>query len=230
LIAYAGTVRTAWLDIKPKIVYTNHTMTLANDVNPLLLDLPHEILTPRLILRKPRIGDELFINPAIVESFSEISKWLPWAKTLQTEEESKLFIRQKIVAWEARTDLYFPVIRKHDEQFLGAVGLFRIDWKIRNFEIGYWLRSSAEGHGYMTETVIAITRFVFEALEGNRLELRCDSQNTRSAAVATRLGFELEGKLRRDSLTPDLKQRRDTLVYSRLGTENLPELKTELRY
>ena len=87
--------------------------------------------------------------------------------------------------WEATTNRY-----------LGGTGFHPRDWDIGYFEIGYWIRASAEGRGYVTEAVRLLTDFVFHTLKANRLEIRCDELNVRSAAIPRRLGFVEEGRLR----------------------------------
>ncbi len=72
----------------------------------------------------------------------------------------------------------------------------RITWAIRAFEIGYWIRTSAEGHGYVTEAVQLLTALAFEHLGANRVEIQADPYNARSWRVPERLGFPLEGTLR----------------------------------
>ena len=69
------------------------------------------------------------------------------------------------------------------------------------------------GKGYVGEAVAAITRFAFEKLSAARVEIRTDNQNTRSFRVAERLGFKLEGIMRRDARTPQ-GSLRDTRLYS----------------
>jgi RimJ/RimL family protein N-acetyltransferase len=53
----------------------------------------------------------------------------------------------------------------------------------------------------------------FENLGANRIEIRCDDRNERSARVAERLGFKLDGTLRCDSRGMD-KVLRGTRIYS----------------
>ncbi|MFZ0578962.1 MAG: GNAT family N-acetyltransferase, partial [Psychrobacillus psychrotolerans] len=49
-------------------------------MNPLLLDIPLQIETERLLLRAPRqSGDGTIVNDAIKESFNELKAWLPFA-------------------------------------------------------------------------------------------------------------------------------------------------------
>jgi RimJ/RimL family protein N-acetyltransferase len=69
-------------------------------------------------------------------------------------------------------------------------------------ETGYWLRPDAEGHGYVTEAVRLLTGFAFRDLHAERVTIRCDSRNRRSATVPQRTGFIHEATMR--------NERRDT--------------------
>jgi len=67
----------------------------------------------------------------------------------------------------------------------------------------------------MTEAVEAIFGFAVRELAANRVEIRCDERNVRSAAVAERLGFPLEGVLRSDARATD-GSLRNTKVYAKV--------------
>jgi RimJ/RimL family protein N-acetyltransferase len=104
------------------------------------------------------------------------------------------------------------LIRKSDGMFVGGSGLHRIDWTVPKFEIGYWVRTSLQGQGYITEAVNGITDFAFTVLHARRIEIRCDARNTRSAAVAERAGYTLEARFHHDCRGVD-GDLRDTLIY-----------------
>ena len=80
-----------------------------------------------------------------------------------------------------------------------------------------WLLAAprAAGPGLASECVQLLCKMAFDALRARRVEIRCDTRNTRSRAVAERCGFELEGVLRRESLGVD-GEPRDTAVYARI--------------
>ena len=82
------------------------------------------------------------------------------------------------------------VFLREDGAFLGGLGLHIRSWEIGFFEIGYWLRASAEGHGYMREAVSLLIEFAARDLLASRLEIRCDARNARSAGVAESLGIQ----------------------------------------
>jgi ribosomal-protein-serine acetyltransferase len=105
---------------------------------------------------------------------------------------------------------------KENGMMIGGSGLHRIDWSIPKFEIGYWARTSHAGQGYITEAVNGITRFAFETLGAQRVEIRCDVKNERSAAVARRAGFALEGTLRQDARDHISGGLRDTHIFAQV--------------
>ena len=84
---------------------------------------------------------------------------------------------------------------------------------MRAFEIGYWLRLSAVGHGYATESTRLLSDFALSHLQARRVALRCDARNDASRRVAERAGFALEGRLRNVRLAPDGSVS-DELIYA----------------
>jgi RimJ/RimL family protein N-acetyltransferase len=182
-------------------------------IEPLLLDLPTEWLTARLRLVPPAPGDGLAVNRAIAESFPELHEWMDWAATMPSVVESERFVRDAAVRFQRRDDLSFFMWTRDTHEFVGSTGMHRIEWSVPRFEIGYWCRTGCVGRGYVTEAVAELVRFAFATLRAARIEIRTDAQNARSYRVAERLGFTLDGTLRRDTRTPR-GALRDTRVYS----------------
>ena len=84
-------------------------------------------------------------------------------------------------------------------RYLGGVGLQPREpdgWSVPAFSIGYWIRVSEQGHGYVTEAVRLLTSYLFDVLHAQRIEIVCDVHNTRSIGVAERVGFVQEGRVR----------------------------------
>jgi len=164
------------------------------------------------------------IQAAIQESFAEIRPWLPWADKIPTPEESEARVRKNVASWVLREDLPLYIMSADGSEFIGGSGLHRMNWAVPKFEIGYWIRTSRLGQGFITETVAALTQYAFRALKARRVEIRCDPDNERSAAIPKKLGFDLEGRLRFDSVTPHSGRPRDTLVYARITENGLPDV------
>ena len=190
--------------------------------NPILLDLPMPIKTPRLVLRHPMPGDGKIVNSAIQASFAELTQWMPWAEKMPSERESELFCREDYAKWILREDLTLFLF--FGSQLIGGTGLHRMNWSVLSFEIGYWLRTDVSKQGFMTEAVNAVTRYAFEVLKANRLEIKCDSDNIQSKKIPERLGFQYEGTLYQNDLKCHGQGLRDTLIYSRINSEGLPDI------
>lgn len=149
---------------------------------------------------------------AIQESAAELQAWMPWATPLPTLESLETHYREAAANWLWREQLGMVLIRKADGVFVGRSGLHNIDWSVPRVEIGYWVRTSLSGQGYITEAVRGITRFAFEHLGAERVEIRCDARNERSAAVARRAGYALEATLHHQARAID-GSLRDTLLF-----------------
>lgn len=183
---------------------------------PILLDIPESFETERLLIRAPRVGDGAAMNAAMAETIDNLRRWLPmpWTQKLQTPDETEESVRRSRALWILREDLRMGLFHKSNGLYVGGCGLHRIDWNVMRFEVGYWVRASLEGQGYIGEAVTGISRFAFDVLGAQRLEIRCDSRNTRSAAVARKGGYLLEATLRHNDLTADGSALRDTLIFA----------------
>jgi RimJ/RimL family protein N-acetyltransferase len=186
-------------------------------MKPILLDFPTEFTTDRLLIRLPMPGDGKVMYEAINASIEELKPWLPFAQMEQTEEDVEVNIREAHLKFLKREDLRLLVFHKDTGELVASSGLHRIDWDIPKFEIGYWIDSRHSGKGYMTEAVQGITDFAVNELKARRVEIRCDTRNSKSAAIPERLGFTLEGILRNDSLEIGSTTRlRDTSIYAKV--------------
>lgn len=181
----------------------------------IMLTIPESFESKRLIIRAPKYGDGAASYEAVQESMEELRPWMPFANDSLTPENSEINIRQAHLKFLKRSDLRLMLFSKESGQLVGSSGLHRIDWDVRKFEIGYWLRSSYAGQGYMSEAVEAITNYAIRELAANRIEIRCDARNGKSARVAERNGFVLEGILRGDSLDV-YGELSDTMVFSKI--------------
>lgn len=166
--------------------------------NPILLDLPDFIDGERIRLRPPQAGDGAAIFEAVQESKAQLYPWLPWGDQHPTPEDSEAFARRSFANWHRREDLGVVITDKVTGRYLGGSGLHRINWNVPSCEIGYWIRSSEVGKGYVTETVRLLTDFAFDAIGAERVFIRCAVGNVRSRAIPERIGFISEGIYRNE--------------------------------
>lgn len=181
---------------------------------PILLDFPDHFETARLLMRCPRPGDGPVLFEAVRESLSELANWMPWATINFTHDDAEMWVRRAYAHFILRQALHTLLFLKSDGTLIGSAGLHDIEWNVPSFEIGYWLRTAYYGHGYMTEAVNGLTQFAREYLHANRIIIGCDVLNTRSKAVAERVGYTLESYQRNERRRAD-GQIRDSYVFVR---------------
>ena len=165
-------------------------------MDDILRDIPDTITTERLMLRGPRVGDGSIYHQAVMASISELRLWLPWAEPAPSLEECEARIRHAQAKFLQRREMWYLIFLKETGALVGCTGLYYPEWKVPSFEIGYWAHSAYAGRGLITEAVIGLRDFAFDILHARRLQIVCNAANARSAAVARRAGFELEGTLR----------------------------------
>jgi ribosomal-protein-alanine N-acetyltransferase len=79
---------------------------------------------------------------------------------------------------------------------IGTCTLAGLEATHRRAELGYALRRSHWGHGYMAEALPVVLRFAFERLGLLRITADVDPRNASSLRAVERLGFRVEGYLR----------------------------------
>lgn len=176
---------------------------------------PFELRTERLVIRSPREADAPALRLAIAESIDALRLWMPWAQAVPALEESQANCKKAVVDFQQGRDYRLHLFLKEPQTFIGSSGLHAIDWRVPKVEIGYWVRTSYSGKGYITEAIREITRYAIEELGMNRVEIRMSAGNTKSRAVPERLGFTFEGQLRNDDRHVD-GTLRDTCIYARI--------------
>jgi len=165
--------------------------------------IPVEALaTDRLLMRPPVLADAPAIVEAAHESLAELRPWMPWAHSNYALADAETFI-QRMADGVLRDDLFTGLLfRNTDNQFIGTIGLHDVNWLVPRFEIGYWLRTSAVGRGYMTEAVIHLTHLCRDRFRARRMTIRCDAENVRSRQVAERAGYMFEARTKNDRRSP----------------------------
>ena len=177
---------------------------------------PEEIKTERMILRKHRMSDAAMMFREIDQDRERLCQWLPWVDKTKSENDSKFNLEICLSSWESG-DLFDYGFYNHDGKFLGRGGLHSINWAIPKAEFGYWMTKRGEGHGYVAEAITAIEKAFFK-MGFERLEVRCDPLNVRSANVPRRLGYKLEAILANESRHNG--KLRDTMVWAKLKNEH----------
>ena len=133
--------------------------------------------TERLVLRAPALRDSRVVTKAL-NDFA-VSRWLTVVPFPYGMTDAEWFIkgcqRGEFSAWFIWAG----------DQFVGTIGL--------DDSLGYWIAQDAWGQGYATEAAVAVKSWARENLGLTQLFSYIDCDNTKSQAVAERLGAQTDG-------------------------------------
>jgi RimJ/RimL family protein N-acetyltransferase len=90
----------------------------------------------------------------------------------------------------------FSVVAKDSDELVGHVSMWGANVAVRCAELAIIIGDEHAGQGYGTDAVRVMTRYGFDELGLNRVELRTWSFNTRAIASYRKAGFVEEGRRR----------------------------------
>jgi|SRR5271166_2614777 len=165
----------------------------------------------RLIGR--RDSGELFKLLAVNRDY--LRRWHPWVDIVCSVGA----VERAITAWQqqdANNRGFYAGIWFRG-RFCGMINHLNVDWSNRWTALSYWLDAAHQGQGIMTACCRAMISHGFDTWKLNRITIECATQNTRSRAIAERLGFKLEGIIRGIEWLQDRYV--DHAIYGLLGSD-----------
>ncbi len=159
-----------------------------------------------LLLRTFEPSDAGALFDAIDGSRKHLHPWLNWvAKTTKTEH-SLNFIEQSLQQINNQEGLALAVVS--DNKIIGGIGMHKWEQDTKRAQIGYWITAENEGKGITSKALGKFIAYLFEQLQLNKIEIHFVAANKRSAGVAAKLGFTIEGVIRqsfmRNGIAEDL--------------------------
>lgn len=150
-----------------------------------------EHLTIRLLAKEDT--DELY--SVMKRNQNHLSEWLSWAEELADIDTYRDVI---IPEWRYKyaEENGFDAGIFVKGRFCGMISIHNVDTVNQKAEIGYWLDREHEGFGIITASCRAVITHAFQDLGLNRIMISAAEKNTKSRAVAERLGFQKEGLTR----------------------------------
>jgi RimJ/RimL family protein N-acetyltransferase len=178
----------------------------------------YRIHTSRLVLRCWQPTDALLLQTAIAASLEHLRPWMPWARYEPEDLQAKIDrLRRSRGEFDLGHDFAYGIFSRHETHVLGGSGLhMRLGEGAR--EIGYWIHKDHINQGLATEVTAALTKVAFAIDRVARVEIHCDPNNVRSAAIPRKLGFRHKATWRRHIRSPD-GTLRDTMIWTLLAHE-----------
>lgn len=175
----------------------------------------NELVTERLRLRAIGVDDAEDVAAACGDPSTR--EFLPFLPSPYTVADALDWITNQAMRAYDEGGAQWAVTDRDTGRFLGVIGLPNVHKGRGAAEIGYWMAPWARGKGYMTETVVAVTEWLFEQ-PFHRATLAIDPANIASQRVALAAGFRREGVQRGEIVLAD-GTFGDSIVFSRLSTD-----------
>lgn len=147
-----------------------------------------------IILRNYQEKDAPILFTVIDSNRQHLRPWLIWVDGTLKEEHSLEYIRAARQEQYDQKSMALGIFK--NERLIGGMGMHQWDQQLKKAQIGYWLIKEAEGKGILHQCATTMLHYLFGQLQLNKIELHHLPGNVRSAAVARRLHFKVEGILR----------------------------------
>ena len=172
-------------------------------------------LDEHLRLEPPKLEHAEAAARVVQENLAHLKPWMPWAVDDYGLEHALQWIELSEKA--ATEDGTFGCVIMLDDNFIGSLGIHRLDVQNKHTALGYWIDHRYQGKGIVTRCVSVLIDYLFDKMELNRVQINCNVENVRSRAIPERLGFTQEGILRQVELVND--RFGDWAVYGLLSCE-----------
>ncbi len=173
------------------------------------------ILDSHLLLRPYEIDDFQPLFDAVNNSRQHLGPWLSWVAKTTRAEHSLEFIQ--LAQHQRHTQQALALGIFYDGQIIGGIGMHEWAQDTGRAQVGYWLIKEFEGKGVITRSLTAVVEHLFKVIGLNKVELHYVPANKRSAKVAERLGFRLEGVIRQSTMRNGMPE--DIVVTGLLKSE-----------
>jgi aminoglycoside 6'-N-acetyltransferase len=189
-------------------------------MNKMLFDFPSPFESERLSMRSYHPGDGKWYYAMSLRNREHLIRYESdnIAATIASEEAAEELVCELATAWTERNYFFIGAFDKMTGEFVAQIYVGPVDWKLPEFQIGYFADVDHEGQGYITEAVRATLGVIFNDLNAHRVRLECDETNVRSLRVAERCDMIREGHLRENKRNPDGTYS-GSLIYGLLKSE-----------
>jgi len=148
----------------------------------------------KLRLRTYEVADAEELFEAVNNSRKHLNPWLDWVSKTTKTDHSLQFIRQSLHQQHTQEALALGIFE--NDKVIGGIGMHAWDQETKRAQIGYWISAEYEGKGIVTKSLLKFIEYLFDKIGLNKIEIHFLQANKRSAKVASKFGFRVEGIIR----------------------------------
>lgn len=145
-----------------------------------------------IVVRPHGPSDVAPMCAAVQESIPTVGRWMSWCQAGYSIKDAEAWHVRCAAAWVAGGDREFGIFDAATGDVLGCIGVNQINHVNRFGNLGYWVRTTREGHGIATAAARLVAQFAFAELALARLEIVVLPGNAGSRRVAEKIGARFE--------------------------------------
>ena len=147
------------------------------------------IVTPRLILRPPTLGDLDSIQAAKEEAWPELQRWMSWAFDNQRSRQAMEESIRRMMDYQNQAGIALAGFHRENGDFVVRTALDLTNEQ-NVYETGYWVSPKYAGCGMATEATNAAVRYAFGHLGAKAISIGYFDGNEPSRRIVEKLGFQ----------------------------------------
>jgi RimJ/RimL family protein N-acetyltransferase len=142
------------------------------------------------------------VEPSDAEFFfewnqdSEMTGHIDWLWPPSSFESARRWAEEEARRRPA-DDMLFLVIENREGERVGSISTHQCDRRAGTFRYGVAIRREHQRRGYASAAILLVLRYFFEELRYQKVTVNVHANNPASIQLHERLGFQLEGRLRR---------------------------------
>ena len=141
-------------------------------------------------------GDAWKICDFLVTNSDRLKRYFPnILKENLNPTLSKFFIEKKIKQFCNKEEFIFTLKQVKTRKLMAIISVIQIDWSIKQGELAYCIDYNFEGQGLTSKAVGLVSKYAFETLGFETLQIVVYKDNTPSSKVAINNGFKWQKTL-----------------------------------
>jgi RimJ/RimL family protein N-acetyltransferase len=150
------------------------------------------IITPRLVLRPPTLGDLDSIQAAKEDAWPDLQRWMAWAFDNQRSRQAMEESIRRTMDYQIQAGIALAGFHRGNGDFVVRTALDPMH-EPDVYETGYWVAPKYGGQGMATEATIAAIRYAFGHLGAKAISIGYFDGNEPSRRIVEKLGFQKAG-------------------------------------
>jgi RimJ/RimL family protein N-acetyltransferase len=150
------------------------------------------IVTPRLVLRPPTLGDLDSIQSAKEDAWPDLQRWMAWAFDDQRSRQAMEDAIRRTMDYQSQAGIALAGFHRSNGDFVVRTALDLTD-EPDVYETGYWVAPKYAGQGMATEAANAAIRYAFGHLRAKAISIGYFDGNEPSRRIVEKLGFQKIG-------------------------------------